>query len=41
MKNLGARDFYKSYPCWEKMAKEQKKTLAWFRSIPDDLQGIS
>jgi hypothetical protein len=37
----GVHDFYKSYPSWVKMSKEQKnKSLAWFRSLPEETQGI-
>ena len=35
------REFYKSYPRWEKMVPEQKnKSLAWFRTLPVEVQGI-
>ena len=40
-KAYGVREFYKSYPCWDKMTQDQKnKSLAWFRSLPDGVQGI-
>jgi hypothetical protein len=36
-----AKPFYKSYSNWEKMNQEQKnKTLAYFRKLPQQLQGI-
>jgi hypothetical protein len=36
----GIRDFYKSYPSWAKMTHDQKnKMVAWFRSLPEDVQG--
>jgi hypothetical protein len=41
LRSYGVGDFYKSYPCWDKMTQEQKnKSLAWFRSLPDGVQGI-
>jgi len=37
----GVHDFYKSYPSWVKMSQDQKnKSLAWFRSLPEETQGI-
>ncbi len=41
VKSYGVREFFKSYPCWDKMTQDQKnKSLAWFRSLPDGVQGI-
>ena len=38
--SLRIRDFYKSYPSWEKMTQEQKnKAVAWYRTLPHDIQG--
>jgi hypothetical protein len=35
------REFYKSYPIWDKMSPEQKnKAVAWYRSLPEHIQGI-
>jgi hypothetical protein len=34
------REFYKSYPSWERMTPEQKnKTLAWFHTLPAEVKG--
>jgi hypothetical protein len=38
---LGLREFYKSYSTWEKMSIDQgNKALAWFRHLPEQLQGV-
>jgi len=40
LKSIGVRDFYKSYPSWDKMTQDQKnKSLAWFCGLPSDAQG--
>jgi hypothetical protein len=40
IKSIALRDFNKSYSSWHKLTQEQKnKCLAWFHTIPDDLQG--
>jgi hypothetical protein len=37
----GLREYYKSYPSWAKMKPDQRnKALSWFRSLPDNLQGL-
>lgn len=37
----GKREFFKSYSFWEKMTMEQRnKTISWFRSLPEHLQGL-
>jgi hypothetical protein len=37
----GLRDFFKSYSSWVKMTPEQRnKSLSWFRSLPENLQGL-
>jgi hypothetical protein len=39
--SLRVREFYKSYPIWDKMSPEQKnKAVAWYRSLPEHIQGI-
>lgn len=41
LQGAGLRDYFKSYPSWEKMKPEQRnKSLSWFRSLPDHLQGL-
>jgi hypothetical protein len=41
MKSFGCQDFYKSYTSGGKMTQDQKnKSLAWFSSTPNDLQGM-
>jgi len=40
-RNAGVRDYYKSYPSWDKMTADQKnKALAWYRSLPDTFKGL-
>jgi hypothetical protein len=42
LKDLGLKEFYKSYFSWEKMTNDQKnKTLSYFRALPEELQGMS
>jgi hypothetical protein len=42
LKDLGLKEFYKSYFSWEKMTNDQKnKTLSYFQALPEELQGMS
>jgi len=39
--DVGMKDFYKSYPTWNKMTADQRnRAIAWFRQLPDEMQGI-
>jgi len=41
LKELGIREFYKSYGSWEKMSIEQrKKVVSYFRALPDEIQEL-
>jgi hypothetical protein len=37
--DVGMKDFYKSYPTWNKMTADQRnRAIAWFRQLPDEMQ---
>ncbi len=39
--SIGRREFYKLYSSWEKMMLDQRnKTVSYFRSLPEELQGL-
>jgi hypothetical protein len=41
LKDLGIREFFKSYLSWEKLTNDQKnKTVSYIRSLPEELQGL-
>ncbi len=41
LKNLGIREFYKSYGSWDKMTIEQKnKVVSYFCALLEEIQGL-
>jgi hypothetical protein len=41
LKELGLREFYKSYGSWDKMTSEQRnKAVSYFRALPEETQGM-
>jgi hypothetical protein len=39
LSSLGMREFYKSYPIWQKMTIYQhNRAIAWFHQLPEEIQ---